>query len=306
MKKLYSTLILAILTLYNLNAQTTVTYPQRIVNYAAFFGDGGGNFDSGTTEFGMWANNSGNKQSVAWRNFTQDGTTTGTTSTMAIGDSFTITLNATRAYGQIGIALLSSPTATATWADRINNYAVQVNLNGNGGTWNPWEIVSAGGTINASTISGSTTAADFVFKFTLNSATSMNVDINNGVASFNVTVNNQNITGYSVYINDDWNGSANSNIYWKPTSEYRYATTLGVDDVTKNTMSLSLVDNVIYIKGLNYNQKFKLNVFDLNGRLVKKLNEKSKLNLNGLSPSVYILKLKTEDEKIISKKVIKP
>ncbi len=304
MKQLYSILILTILTLYSLSAQTTVTYPQQVANYATFFSDGGSNFDNGATELGMWANG-GNKQSVGWRNFTQDGTTTGTLSTMTVGDSFTITLNATRAYGQIGVALLSSPTATASWADRINNYAVQVNLNGNGGAFDPWEVVSAGGTINASTISGSTTATDFVFKLTLNSATSMTVDINNGTQTFNVTINNQNITGYAVYINDDWNGSANTNIYWKPTTEYVYATTLSVNDVVKNTMSLNLIDNIIHIEGLNYNQRFKLNVFDLNGRLVKKLNEKSTLNLNGLSPSVYILKLKTDDEKIITKKVIK-
>jgi len=309
MKKLYSTLFIASLILSSITAQTTITYPQQVANYAKFFSDGGGNFDSGTTpnEFGMWANSSGAKQSVAWRNFTQDGTTTGTPSTMAVGDSFTITLNATRAYGQIGIALLSSPTTTVSWADRINNYAVQVNLDGNSGAYDkPWEIVSTGGTIDASSISGSTTATDFVFKFTLNSATTMTVDINNGAQTFNVTINKQNITGYAVYINDDWNGTVNTNIYWKPTAKYVYTTTLGINDVTKNTMSINLIDNVIYIEGLNYNQKFKLNVFDLNGKLVKKLNEKSTPNLNGLSSSIYILKLKTDDEKIITKKVIKP
>ena len=288
-----------------LSAQTTITYPQQVANYTTFFNDGGGNFDNGPMELGMWANG-GNKQSVGWKNFTQNGTTTGTPSIMAVGDSFTITLNATRAWGQIGIALLSGPTATASWEDRINNYAVQVNLNGNSGAFDPWEIVSLGGIINTSTISGSTTATDFVFRFILTSTTTMTVDINNGSETFNVTVNNQNITGYAVYINDDWNGTNNANIYWKPTSEYQYApTALGVNDVAKNTISLNLIDNVIYIEGLNYNQKFKLNVFDLNGRLVKKLNEKSKLNLNGLSPSVYILKLKTEDDKILTKKVIK-
>jgi hypothetical protein len=305
MKQLYSILILAILTLYNLSAQTTITYLQQVANYATFFSDGGGNFDNGTTELGMWANG-GNKQSAAWRNFTQDGTTTGTSSTMAVGDSFTITVNATRAWGQIGVALLSSPTSTASWADRINNYAVQVNLDGNSGAFDkPWEIISSGGAITTSTIYGSTTATDFVFKFTLISTTSMTVDINNGTETFNITLNNQNITGYSVYLNDDWDGVANTNIYWKPTTEYKYITTLGIDDITKNTISINLIDNVIHIEGLNYNEKFKLNIFDLNGRLIKKLDEKSKLNLNELSPSVYILKLKTEDEKILTKKVIK-
>ena len=102
-------------------AQTTVNYPQRVANYDTFFGDGGGNFDDGADSFGMWANFDA-KQSIAWRSFTEDGTTTGTPSTMAVGDSFTITVSATQAsFGVIGIALLSSPSATATWTDRINN-----------------------------------------------------------------------------------------------------------------------------------------------------------------------------------------
>ncbi|MDG1379918.1 MAG: hypothetical protein P8P73_07915, partial [Flavobacteriaceae bacterium] len=223
MKQLYFLFFVALNL--SLNAQTTINYPQRVANYNAFFTDSGGNFDNGTDEFGMWANGGSlNGQSVGWRNFTQDGTTTGTASTMAIGDSFTITVSATQAsFGQIGIALLSSPTTTSSWADRINNYALQVNLNGNGGANDPWEVVSTGGTVNASTIGGSTAYADFTFTFTLTTASGMTVSINNGAETFNVTLNNQNITGYSVYFADDWNGIANSNIYWKPNTEYTYA-----------------------------------------------------------------------------------
>jgi len=51
----------------------------------------------------------------------------------------------------------------------------------------------------------------------------MNISINNGAEVFDITLNNENITGYSVYIMDDWNGSANNNIFWKPTTEYVYA-----------------------------------------------------------------------------------
>ncbi|MGM5469473.1 hypothetical protein ACS386_04290 [Flavobacteriaceae bacterium LMO-SS05] len=212
---------------FGLNAQTTVNYPQQVANYNALFSDGGGQFDNGATEFGMWANIGGTaKQSVAWRSFTEDGTTTGTPSTMAIGDSFTITLSATQAsFGVIGLALLSSPSTT-NWADRISNYAVQVNLNGNSGANDPWELVSSGGTINPSTIGGSTSYADFKFKFTLDTATTMTVSMNDGAETFNITLNNTDITGYSVYFADDWNGVANANIYWKPTTEYTYLTTL--------------------------------------------------------------------------------
>jgi len=207
-----------------IGAQTTVNYPQRVANYDATFTDGGGNFDDGSENFGMWANYDA-KQSVAFRNFTESGVPGGTATTMAVGDSFTITVSATQAsYGVIGLALLSSPSATASWADRINNYAVQVNLNGNDGNNDPWEVVSTAGTINTSSIGGSTSYADFVFKFTLNTATTMNVSINNDTEVFDVTLNNSNITGYSIYISDDWNGVANSNIFWKPTTEYVYAT----------------------------------------------------------------------------------
>ena len=222
MRKIYILVLIA--STLAIGAQTTVNYPQRVANYDITFTDGGGNYNDGTENFGMWAN-SAPKQSVAFRNFTESGVPGGTATTMAVGDSFTITVSATQAsYGVIGLALLSSPSATASWADRINNYAVQVNLNGNGGNNDSWEVVSTAGTINTSSIGGSTSYADFVFKFTLNTATTMNVSINNDTEVFDVTLNNSNITGYSIYISDDWNGVANSNIFWKPTTEYVYAT----------------------------------------------------------------------------------
>ena len=267
MKQFYFLFFVA-LTL-SLNAQTTINYPQRVANYNAFFTDSGGNFDNGTDEFGMWANGGSlNGQSVGWRNFTQDGTTTGTASTMAIGDSFTITVSATQAsFGQIGIALLSSPTTTSSWADRINNYALQVNLNGNGGANDPWEVVSTGGTVNASTIGGSTAYADFTFTFTLTTASGMTVSINNGAETFNVTLNNQNITGYSVYFADDWNGIANSNIYWKPNTEYTYAALSVEDQELKQRISLFPNPANEYIK-VNTSLK-SLKIYDLQGKLIK-------------------------------------
>lgn len=226
---------------------------------------------------------------------------------MPIGDSFTITVNAKRAYDQIGIALLSSPTATVSWADRHNNYAVQVNLNGpDAGGWSPWEVVSTGGTVNASSINASQTDyANFVFKFTLNSATEFNVDMNNGAETFNVTLNNQNITGFSIYLANDWTGEANQNIYFKPTTQYTYATSLSTEDFSKSNISLNVIDNVIELNGLNYNETFELDIYDLSGRLVKKLHQKSNLSIQELAQSVYIVKLKTEDNKLFSKKIIK-
>lgn len=81
--------------------------------------------------------------------------------------------------------------------------------------------------------------------------------------------------------------------------------TLPVEEFLKDQISLNFIDNSMKIEGLEYNQKFVLDVYDLNGKLVKKINEKSCLNLNELASAVYILKLKTENNIVVSKKVIK-
>ena len=126
-------LLIALIISGSLFAQTTINYPQQVVNYGALYPVAEGVWDSDGVTLGMWSNN-GNTH-AAWRNFTEDGTTAGAPSTMAVGDSFTITTFATRAWGQIGVSLLSSPSATTTWEDRFNNYAVQVNLDGNSGVF---------------------------------------------------------------------------------------------------------------------------------------------------------------------------
>jgi hypothetical protein len=277
-----------------INAQTTVNYPQRVANYNTFFTDGGGQFDQNADEFGMWANFNA-KQSVAWRNFTFDGTTTGTPKTMAVGDSFTTTLSATQAsYGVIGIALLSSPTSKTSWADRNNNYAVQVNLNGNNGANSPWEVVSNGGTINTSTIGGSTTYADFVFKFTLTSATTMEVSINNGAAVFNVTLNNQNITGYAVYLADDWNGSTNANIFWKPTTAYTNASTLNNNSFSATTQTTLYPNPSTDVFTLNQNTK-SIEIYNTNGKRVRSFkgdfNAGHQFEIGDLEQSIYYVKI---------------
>jgi len=89
-------------------------------------------------------------------------------------------------------------------------------------------------------------------------------------------------------------------------SDYGFAnSTLPVEEFIKDSISINLIDNKIQIEGLQYNQKFVLDIYDLNGRLVKKMNEKSSLNLNELSPAIYVLKFKTEDNIVKRKKVIK-
>lgn len=309
MKKLYFLSIYFLVSSFGLNAQTTVPYPQRVANYSAFFSDGGGAFDSGADQFGMWANGGGAKQSVAWRSFTEDGTTTGTPSTMAVGDSFSITVSATQAsFGVIGLALLSSPSATSTWADRINNYAVQVNLNGNGGANDPWEVVSTVGTVDVSSIGGSTSYADFKFKFTLDTANTMTVSINDGAETFNVTLNNTDITGYSVYFADDWNGVANADIFWKPTTEYTYAIPLSTDETILGA-SLKLYPNLV-------NTSFKINtsvndlrIYDLTGKLVKtfsgEFSKNENYDITNLNQGLYLVKLENNNGQSLTSKLVK-
>ncbi len=307
MKKFY--LLLFLIMAFSLNAQTTITYPQRAANYYAFFSDNGGSFDDGADQFGMWANGGGAKQSVAWRDFTEDGTTSGPTSIMAVGDSFTITVSATQAsYGVIGLALLSSPTSTISWADRINNYAIQVNLNGNSGANDPWEVVSNGGTINPSSIGGSTTYADFKFKFTLNTATTMTVDINDGAESFNVTLNNQNITGYCLYFADDWNGAANANIYWKPTSEYTYAITLDNIEFLPKEMISTYPNPTSSSFKLN-NAVNDLKIYDITGKMVKSFHGNYSrgfaFDISNLNQGLYLVKIKNDLGQFLTSKLVK-
>lgn len=304
MKKIYTLLFLCT-TLY-LNAQTTVNYSQKAENYQ-IYSSGAGIYNDGTENIGMWANYDA-KEVVGFRNFTETGLPGGTASTMAIGDSFTITLSATRAYGQIGIALLSSPTSTTTWLDRHNNYAVQVNMNGNTGSYDPIEIVSNAGTVDVSTISGSTTYADFKFTFTLLTNTTMAVSINDGAAVYNVTLNNTNITGYSIYLADDWNGSVNANIYWKPTTEYVYASTLSASEFVQE-QQVSLAPNPTNNSFTVNKEISNLEIFDITGKLVKSyagnFTKNSNFTVSDLSKGIYLVQVKNMSGQLSTTKLIK-
>lgn len=304
MKQIY--LLMTLLMTGSLCAQTTVPYLQQTANYETFFTDGGGNFDNGGTEFGMWANG-GNTKSVAWRHFTESGDIAGTQSAMAVGDSFTITLSATRAWGQIGISLLGT-YSTGSWANRASLYSVQVNLDGNSGAFDlPWQIVSTGGTIDSSTIFGSDTYADTKFKFTLDTATTMTIVINDDVANtFNVTVNNPNIVGYAIYQDNDWNGSSNANVFWKPTTEYTYAMTLSTDEFSSSKVTVFSSEGKLNIKGLTSNENYSLSIFDTMGRQVKSLKSNATIiDISELNTAVYFLTLEISDGEKYQEKIIK-
>ena len=199
--------------------QVKVTYVQQTANLANTFSDGGGVFDNGDAEIGMWANGGG-KQVVAWRNFRTDGNNDVSDRTLQIGDVFTITVNATSAYGGIGFSLNAGETQGSSYANRVSGSRLFVQ---EVGTTASWEVNSASGTDGYTSLdyNVSTTRRDYTFKVYVTSATTANVLLNDGTTdkrAYNLTLNGTagaNIDAFSMWLADDWNGSSSANIYWK-------------------------------------------------------------------------------------------
>lgn len=206
----------------SIHIQAQVNYTQQTAYYTSGITSGGGTFDNGGTEMGMWANGGGNKQVVAFRQFRTNGTGGGSAAILGVGGTFTITVSAKRAYGKIGVALLASPSTGTNWADRESNYAITAELDGpayTGGGWGSWYTKYSGGATSATTVTGDeNNFNDFTLTFTKTSSTQMAVVINGQTLS-NLTLNTTaDITHWSVFLQDDWTGSANANIFWKATT----------------------------------------------------------------------------------------
>jgi autotransporter-associated beta strand protein len=205
--------------------QTTTTYTQQIANYTSTWADNGGIFNQNASEVGQFANNAGAKQSVAWRSFRTDGNGGGLLRSLQIGDEFVITVAARRAFGKIGFALLSSPSTRSNWADRENNYALSVNLDGpayTGAGYGLWYIKYNGGLTSPASFGGvQGTYHDYTISVRLTAPQRANITItsSNGgqTSTFNdILLNNSNpITEYSIFLQDDFDGASQSNIFWK-------------------------------------------------------------------------------------------
>ncbi|MCF8364765.1 MAG: autotransporter-associated beta strand repeat-containing protein [Bacteroidales bacterium] len=210
-----------------IQAQTTVTYPQRTANYYSSTTDASAFYNQGDYQIGMWANfawGSGTDDHVmAFRKFRTDASGGSTSDrSLQLGDEFVVRLSSTRVYGQLGIALLASPSSTSSWSDRENNYAVSVYLDGpqyTGSGYDNWEVKYNGGTTsNASFGASESTYTDFTIAFTLVAIDRMNITISNGSTSsefYDVQLNSSSpISDYCIFLENDWDGSANRNIYW--------------------------------------------------------------------------------------------
>ena len=283
----------------------TISLPQRQANYTAVT-DGGGTFNQGTDQLGMWANG-GNKQSLVFRSFDSSGDGTGSPVTMDAGDSFKITLAAKRAYGEIGVALLNNPT-TAAWGDRKSNYTAYCILsgpNGESGAWSNWKAHSTDGGSETYTLGGNdSTETDFVITFSITAADKVTVNING--ESKILTVTSPNATHFSVWLNDDYSGSANSNIYLKPTTELVQAT-LSTEELSdfSNGLIRYVFDNSIEFKK-PLKQSLNWTLYDLTGKNIQvgttKIGE-SVINLIPDSKGVYLLEV--SEENFASRKVFK-
>jgi fibronectin-binding autotransporter adhesin len=196
----------------------TVTYTIQDAYYTQQFNSGGDFFNNGGTELGMWAN-SGNKQTVGWRNFKTEGTGGGSDRSLQVGDIFKISVSATRAFGQIGFSLNAGGTQGSSYDNRTSGSRLYFNTDNYGA----WYVNRSGG--NTTLGSGfnpiQNTFKDYIFTIRITSETTadtfMTVD---GVdyRAYNLQMNGSagsNISAFSIYGSDMWDGDSNENAYWK-------------------------------------------------------------------------------------------
>ena len=163
---------------------------------------------------------------------------------------------------------------------------------------------------------GSPTFTDLVAQPKLTLIAS-DTDPNSPTNTYSLTINlsqyytgvsdGQNITGFNLLFQNQYGGGGNNqtvDLFINLVDALKNST-LSNDNYSKNSFLINLTDNTVKIEGLEYNQKFNLDVYDLNGKLVKKMNEKSNLTIKELVQSVYILKLTSENSATITKKVVK-
>ncbi|MBM3366588.1 MAG: hypothetical protein FJY48_12970, partial [Betaproteobacteria bacterium] len=195
-----------------------VAYDEDNTGYYTKFTSGGDIFDEGL-RLGMWANqNSTSKEVVAWRTLKTAGNNTGSDRQLQVGDVFSITLNATAAFGGMGFSLNDGGTQSGSYANRVSGSRLFVQ---EVGTTASWEVNSASGSGNYTSLdyNVSTTRRDYVFKVYITSETTANVLLTAGGTdkrAYNLTLNGSagaNIDTFSVWLKDDWNGSSASNLH---------------------------------------------------------------------------------------------
>ena len=203
------------------HSQTTVTYTMQDANFPTQFNNGGDFFNNGSTELGMWAN-SGSKQTAGWQNFTTTGAAGGTARNLQVGDIFTITVAATRAFGQIGFSLNADGTQGSSYDNRISGSRMYISTD-NYAAWSA-KGLSGGGTSSLSYAPLENTFKDYRFTVRVTSQTTADAYLTvdgTDYRAYNLTLAGSagsNISSFSIFGSDMWDGSSNENAYWKQTT----------------------------------------------------------------------------------------
>lgn len=202
------------------SSQATNTSVMQDSSFPTQFNSGGDFFNNGATELGMWAN-SGAKQTVGWANLGTSGLT-GTARNLQIGDVFTITVAATRAFGQIGFSLNAGGTQGGSYANNLSGSRMYISTD----NFAAWSVkgLSGGATASLSYVPIESTYKDYRFTIRITSQTTADVFLTvdgTDYRAYNLTLAGSagvNISALSIFGSDMWDGNSNDDAYWKQTS----------------------------------------------------------------------------------------
>jgi autotransporter-associated beta strand protein len=206
--------------------QATTTLSMRVASFPTTFFSGGGIFNQGTDELGMYANVGGtSKQAVAWSNFGTSGLNGSGASlrSLQVGDVFKITVSATRAFGQIGFSLNAGGTQGSSYGNNRSGSRLYVSTD----NYAAWSVkgLSGGSTASLSYVPLENTFKNYAFTIRITSETTADVFLTvdgTDYRAYNLTLSGTagaNISALSIFSSDDWDGSSHENVYWKPTSQ---------------------------------------------------------------------------------------
>jgi autotransporter-associated beta strand protein len=221
MKSIGMPLVVAVSMMQVAHSQTTVTYTMQDANFPTQFNSGGDFYNNGSTELGMWANN-GNKQTAGWENFNTTGAAGGAARNLQVGDVFTTTVSATRAFGQIGFSLNAGGTQGSSYDNRISGSRMYISTD----NYAAWSVkgLSGGGTSSLSYSPLENTYKDYKFTIRITSQTTadayMTVD-GTDYRAYNLTLAGtagSNISSFSIFGSDMWDGNSNDDAFWKQTT----------------------------------------------------------------------------------------
>ena len=217
----------------------TVNYPHRVAYYTTWAGGTAGIYDGGdTNEVGHYAQGSGG-QSVGWRTYRTAGGTGGSARELQHGDEFTISVYGDSPHGVLGMSV-NDGASTGSWANRHSNTRgfIQTGSNTGGANTNAdWFVHhNSGSTGTGANLDDETD--DMEVEVT--SSSTFNARVDGGSWNYNLTMKNSPgtndlIDGFSIYYNDDWDGGARQDAFWKPTTSIENTKAVhfgGTTDVT--------------------------------------------------------------------------